>query len=606
MTINRNDKCPCGSGKKYKKCCLKKENVIQLETVKLERFLQQKHHLVEKLRFFLEKNISINEFYRKEAEFNKRSARRTTAIGFGFFQFWFYFFHRFDNGLRGIEWFYKENQHKLATDEKILAENWVNLKPRIVQAIDRKGDDIFFEDVLTKETFAVPNVKENIPYFSPWYGTIGLLEQMGDRFYFNGVRAFEGPEAVYRIAEKVKKLMNESGSSSEHVLFNYFPEMLADLLGNDDIRETKIIHYYTLKYDIQNEQVLIDFLYNQKEVEFDKWDANEKRVSWVKDWKVFHDSEINGAVHFAEVEGAISVENNHMEIHCYKAEAKEKIKKKMEEINMAVTFLKEDVKETTVPFHIEIQNLLLNMEEDVPRYAAIYAQNSCNLDVNVKILKFGDYTIGQLIAMNRKEDVDIWLKQMEYHLYQTVYKEFGEVEVTADFNTIRKQLGLSLSPFVSGQAERKSSLQSTIPQNARPIRLKNEDIPYFEDLGFTPDTIDNFYAVDMVTFFKEKTKGKSSNTVRKYGSSLFDLRYLLEMKSFDDWGQCDKRFWTKVLTKDLFNLYEFVSKTQLKEFISTIKAFTKWLDKKYNTTIAQHVSEVIEKNEEKMFELVGY
>ena len=27
--IGRNDPCPCGSGKKYKNCCLKKENALK-------------------------------------------------------------------------------------------------------------------------------------------------------------------------------------------------------------------------------------------------------------------------------------------------------------------------------------------------------------------------------------------------------------------------------------------------------------------------------------------------------------------------------------------------------------------------------------------------
>ena len=26
MEIKRNDRCPCGSGKKYKKCCMNKED----------------------------------------------------------------------------------------------------------------------------------------------------------------------------------------------------------------------------------------------------------------------------------------------------------------------------------------------------------------------------------------------------------------------------------------------------------------------------------------------------------------------------------------------------------------------------------------------------
>lgn len=29
LKLRRNDKCPCGSGKKYKKCCLEKVQVCQ-------------------------------------------------------------------------------------------------------------------------------------------------------------------------------------------------------------------------------------------------------------------------------------------------------------------------------------------------------------------------------------------------------------------------------------------------------------------------------------------------------------------------------------------------------------------------------------------------
>lgn len=32
MKTGRNDLCPCGSGKKYKKCCLLKEDETQLQT----------------------------------------------------------------------------------------------------------------------------------------------------------------------------------------------------------------------------------------------------------------------------------------------------------------------------------------------------------------------------------------------------------------------------------------------------------------------------------------------------------------------------------------------------------------------------------------------
>lgn len=46
MKVGRNDPCPCGSGKKYKKCCLNKpksdsENTVQLKTSELRSQLEQ-------------------------------------------------------------------------------------------------------------------------------------------------------------------------------------------------------------------------------------------------------------------------------------------------------------------------------------------------------------------------------------------------------------------------------------------------------------------------------------------------------------------------------------------------------------------------------------
>jgi hypothetical protein len=36
-TIGRNDPCPCGSGKKYKKCCLNETKVVSAEEFHYQR-----------------------------------------------------------------------------------------------------------------------------------------------------------------------------------------------------------------------------------------------------------------------------------------------------------------------------------------------------------------------------------------------------------------------------------------------------------------------------------------------------------------------------------------------------------------------------------------
>ena len=49
MEVGRNDLCPCGSGKKYKKCCMKNEKVVEIGQLKLNRFFQLKMQLVENM-----------------------------------------------------------------------------------------------------------------------------------------------------------------------------------------------------------------------------------------------------------------------------------------------------------------------------------------------------------------------------------------------------------------------------------------------------------------------------------------------------------------------------------------------------------------------------
>ena len=47
--IGRNDPCPCGSGKKYKKCCFSKIDNAQIEVLEYTRFLNKRNSTKDKL-----------------------------------------------------------------------------------------------------------------------------------------------------------------------------------------------------------------------------------------------------------------------------------------------------------------------------------------------------------------------------------------------------------------------------------------------------------------------------------------------------------------------------------------------------------------------------
>lgn len=57
MKIGRNEPCPCGSGKKYKKCCLKKNEEVSVDLKFLNKFLEEAKNKIKKL---TDRGILIN------------------------------------------------------------------------------------------------------------------------------------------------------------------------------------------------------------------------------------------------------------------------------------------------------------------------------------------------------------------------------------------------------------------------------------------------------------------------------------------------------------------------------------------------------------------
>jgi hypothetical protein len=250
--------------------------------------------------------------------------------------------------------------------------------------------------------------------------------------------------------------------------------------------------------------------------------------------------------------------------------------------------------------------MVLSYDKDTPQYFALYAQNDLQLELDKPIGLFNGLSIRELIDSGRKDDADNWLKQMEYNMYQQVHQQFQHVIATADYNSIRKKLGLAPSPFVTGGENRTSTFEKLTTQNPEDQHVvKKEDIPYYEQLGFTPDNVNTFFSDDFVAFFKEKTEGKSENTIRKYRASLTDLRMILERYELTNWENCDQAFWTRVFLIDFIGLYETLTKTAIKDFISTSKALAKWLDQQKKTaSLAKIVVQVTKETEDEMMRSV--
>lgn len=583
--------------------------MIQIQEVKEERFFQQKNALVERMRGFVQTKVPRDLYFRLEKEFNKRTKQLLPAnIRDGFFQFWLYFCHRYENGLRGIEWFYQDQHSKLTYEEKTMAKSWSGLTLKLVEAVNKKDSIVLFEDMLTKEQFTVPEIRENIPTFLPWYGTLGLLESYDGQDYFNGVRIFKGPAHLMNALELVRDLCRAKQKNHEQILFDYYPEILSTLLGDANGgspsgQQTHEIQQYIHEYKILSEVLLENFLKDNKDIIVDKVEMNRKTYSWVGVWKKYQDSEMEDEIISAEVFATLSIENNKLIIHSFDKNKADELKAMLKKAILAIQFVSEKTNTIKMPIQAVIKNSFVQMSQNAPYYYSIYAQTNLFEEIELPLPKYDNRSIRQLVEANETELAVSWLKQMENNLYQQALQQTGKIEVTADFNTVRKILGLQQSPFVTGGASRQSGfIEIDNPYNQ--VIIEKKDIPFYEDLGFTPSTIDNFYSLDLFDFYKEKTMGKGDGTVRKYKNGVFILREELENSSVQGWKECKEEFWQELLVA-MYKDKE-LSKTFLKDFISTIKAFVKWIDCKKQTTISSSLSSVLkmlestEQNEKKL------
>ncbi|AZB44625.1 hypothetical protein CEF21_21330 [Bacillus sp. FJAT-42376] len=596
MSINRNAPCPCGSGKKYKKCCLSKENVVQLTEVKQERFIQQKQELIYMMSKFFQKQYSRADMHTYLMEFRKRTENTVPGhMEDPFFEFWLYFLRKLENGKRGVEWFYEEANGRLNREQQHMIQTWISSKPRLLQAIDASEQSIVFEDQFTAETFQVVRSKENSGDFIPWYGTLSILEPFEDQYLFHGLRAFTTPQGLRAAVSRAQELMAAESLSHGEILQDYFLELMAEIVqkeqGHAGSQESKTLEQVEVTYNVQNEKALLDFFQQHDEFLIDRW-GEEKMVSWSGNWKTFRDSEMTGSALVGDVFGTMEVVNGMLTFSCIGSEHAEGFKSLMKKTGVALSYMDQTSKSITLPFNAEISNMVFLPEEASAERFGPISQAFLNMDADQKIPAYDNLSLREMVQNGRKADAEHWLKNYEHNFS----KQIEDGDLTPDFNTIRRELGLPLSPFVTGGESRTSSLEpASAPR--RGTEINQEDIPYYEELGFRPDTVNNFYAEDLMTFYKEKSAGKSANTVRKYRNNLLDLRDILEQKSLTQWSSCDQTFWKQVFEKDLFALYTYTSMTQQKEFASTMKTLAKWIDDRYDTSLSPLVAEAIVKTE---------
>jgi hypothetical protein len=165
MKIGRNEPCPCGSGKKYKKCCLKKDELKKAISLPKRRTAEES---VDSLRGKIMKFIdmenlrdyypaALDQYWKTLREgLSLRAMVETDMIGF---TEWFvhdYVLPGFGKPLIAV---YLESNPKLIRTELQILKDWQATNISVYQITRVEEDNgVYCEDIFTDEGFFIHDI----------------------------------------------------------------------------------------------------------------------------------------------------------------------------------------------------------------------------------------------------------------------------------------------------------------------------------------------------------------------------------------------------------------------------------------------------------------
>ncbi|RAV02677.1 YecA family protein [Paenibacillus sp. YN15] len=205
--IGRNDPCPCGSGKKYKQCCLMKQSEDQAEQIKVQRFFERKWKLTNDLHSFLDEKHGGGWMldHQKMEPFDPSIDHFREGLG----SVWAFFFRKYENGKRGIDWFLEEGGRRYSAEDREMLERWSAMKVSCYQIVGPYEQGVVIEDVWSGERYRMPYC-ETMVKLPPWSVAVGMIEPYFENWCIHGAFMWCGPDTKPAVMALVQQLQKEA------------------------------------------------------------------------------------------------------------------------------------------------------------------------------------------------------------------------------------------------------------------------------------------------------------------------------------------------------------------------------------------------------------
>lgn|GEM_PF-4444764 len=274
--VGRNDPCPCGSGKKYKQCCLSKQSEDQAEQAKARAFFDQKFKLTTDLYSFLaQKNGGEWAF---DSQKIKSFDSDLGSIREGAGNVWAFFFREYDNGKRGIDWFVEERGKRYSMQEQEMLERWRTMKISCFQLVDMYEKGTIIEDIWSGERYRMPYC-ETMRKLPPWSVAVGMIEPYIEGWCIHGSFIWSHPIVKSEVMARVQQLQEETVQASGRklpltdIIAANYPEIISmchriNHSNDGSVKNPKDMReyiYVTREYTCEDPEMLADMLLDKED-----------------------------------------------------------------------------------------------------------------------------------------------------------------------------------------------------------------------------------------------------------------------------------------------------------------------------------------------------
>ncbi|SHH03329.1 YecA family protein [Tepidibacter thalassicus] len=224
--VGRNDLCPCGSGKKYKKCCLNKDKKNLILKQKMDFSQKYDMNITQKLYSYSRKERFYDEYLKAQERFYILKDDEINNKFLSFFNT--YYLHDFitsTNKTMAIL-FYEENKNNLNVIEKNILREKIKSYISVYEIISIEEDKVVLKDlILNSETYVEDvNIFESLNVGELIIGRIAKVVEV-NKFI----------DTILSISPKIKDVIIKDINNMYEKSKSIYKDMITFLIYNTNI-----------------------------------------------------------------------------------------------------------------------------------------------------------------------------------------------------------------------------------------------------------------------------------------------------------------------------------------------------------------------------------